>query len=316
MIDNNQIKFKKKYKNKDDILSGNILARYRTFDEEGQNINNLIEDKLYYSTPKYFNDIFDSKLYVNNDKIKNTVKNIIKFNMGTYLNLLQQDNELLYYNVEAMWNGVNKNKLLESFLEYISDLAINIKNRINENVKILCFSKDFLSTLMWAHYADDNKGFAIIYDVNSIINGKNYTLEGNLINKKILLEKVKYVEQQTDFSFEIMEYLKNNAYKATYDFERLQNYISIDKMKNVLLEKQYKWEYEEEWRVIPRFIDLKKESNLRYMELSPKAIIVGNKCTNDNLKKIKKICYKKNVPCYKIITNNQEPTFKLSIKEL
>lgn len=308
MIDNNQ--------NKYDILSGNILARYRTFDKDGKNINNLIEDKLYYSTPTYFNDIFDSKLYVNNDKIKNTVKNIIKFNMGTYLNLLQQDNELLYYNVEAMWNGVNKNKSLELFLEYISDLAINIKNRINENVKILCFSKDYLSPLMWAYYADDNKGFAIIYDVNSIINGKNYTLEGNLINKKILLEKVKYVEQQTDFSFEIMEYLKNNAYKSTYDFERLQNYISIDKMKNVLLEKQYKWEYEEEWRVIPRFIDLKKESNLRYMELSPKAIIVGNKCTNDNLKKIKKICCKKNVPCYKIITNNQEPTFKLSIKEL
>lgn len=168
MIDNNQ--------NKYDILSGNILARYRTFDKDGKNINNLIEDKLFYSTPTYFNDIFDSKLYVNNDKIKNTVKNIIKFNMGTYLNLLQQDNELLYYNVEAMWNGVNKNKSLESFLEYISDLAINIKNRINENVKILCFSKDYLSPLMWAHYADDNKGFAIIYDVNSIILMEKITL--------------------------------------------------------------------------------------------------------------------------------------------
>lgn len=316
MINNNKIKFKKKYKNNDDMLSGNILARYRTFDEEGKNINNLKEDKLYYSTPTYFNDIFDSKLYVNNDKIKDTVKNIIKINMGTYLNFLQQDNELLYYNVEAMLNGGDKNKLLESFLEYISNLAINIKNRINKNVKILCFSKGYLSPLMWAHYADDNKGFAIIYDVNSIINGKNYTLEGNLINKKISLEKVSYVEQQTDFSFEIMEYLKNNAYKAIYDFEKLQNYISINKLKNVLLEKQYKWEYEEEWRVIPRFIDLKKESNLGYMELLPKAIIVGNKCTKDNLKKIKKICNEKNIPCDKIITDNQEPTFKLSIKEL
>jgi hypothetical protein len=215
---------------------------------------------------------------------------------------------------EAVWKGLKKEELLNDFLEEINNAARTLKETLRKNVRIICFAEEHLSMLMWSHYADNHKGFAIIYDRNVIENAENYTINGELIRKKPILRKVTYAEKQSDLTDEIEEYIRVN---------RMVNYLdevvpptpnlSQDKLRRVITEKSPDWSYEKEWRVIPRHISLENESNLGYMSIKPKGIILGSMCSDENQRQIIEICDKKSIAVFKAVLNYWEPGYKLGL---
>ena len=296
------------------FLKDNTLTRYRSCDLK--NIENLKNDRLYYSTPANFNDPYDTLLYANYFEILGNVSQNLAMGMENYLDRLQVNNKLIAAMGIAMWYGSKKNEFLDGFLAEICNAAKDIKDSLRNNAKILCFAEDYLSMLMWSHYADNHKGFAIVYDKASIINGDNYTLNNIIITKKPLLKPVNYVEQQINLSEEMEEYVRAYGMKTLGDVKAPQCHLSVEKLRTTLLEKSKDWAYEKEWRVIPRFISLEHPSNLGYMKVHPKAVILGSQCEKSNQKMIIEICDKKRIPVYKAEINYWQPGFKLAVMEL
>ncbi len=69
------------------FLKDNTLTRYRSCDSK--NIENLKNDRLYYSTPANFNDPYDTLLYANYFEILRNVSQNLEMGMDNYLNRLK-----------------------------------------------------------------------------------------------------------------------------------------------------------------------------------------------------------------------------------
>lgn len=296
------------------LLKKNTLTRYRSCTL--QNIENLKKDRLYYSTPANFNDPYDTLLYANYFKILHDVAVNLNMEMDNYLERLSEKDKILASFGIAMWKGKNKSDTLKNFFESIYNAAKDLKDSLRNNVRILCFSEDYLSMLMWSHYADNHKGFAIVYDKDAIISADNFTIDNTVIKKKPLLRPVNYVEQQIDLTEDLENYVRAYRMESLGDVKPPPCHLSVEKLRTSLLEKSQDWSYEREWRVIPRHISLENQSDLSYMRVRPKAVILGSQCEKNNRKEIMDICNKRRISIYKAEINYWEPGFKLAVSEL
>ena len=84
-------------------------------------------------------------------------------------------------------------------------------------------------------------------------------------------------------------------------------------LRDMAITKSESWEYEKEWRLIPRIIDISNESPITYVEMKPKAIIAGTQCTNENKDILKTIAKNKKIPLYEMEIN-EDIQYGLKIK--
>lgn len=291
----------------------NTLVRYRPI--SFNNLEAFKDDRLYYSTPNNFNDPYDTLIYANYLQIVQDVSNNLEIGMDSYLNKLKdkdiQDAKIIAGFGYAMWNGSKKDEFLEGFFQQIFESIEMLKEALRKNVKIICFSEEYLSMLMWSHYADNHKGIAIIYDKNDIENADNYTSSGELIRKKSILRQVAYAQKQTDLTLEVEDYIRAYKMPNLGDVIPPITNLSQDKLRSMMTEKSPDWSYEKEWRIVPRHISLENESKLGYMLIKPKGIILGSMCLEENQRQIIDICHRKRIPVYKSALNFLKPGYKL-----
>ena len=295
------------------VFFKNILVRFRSI--SSNNLDAFKDDRLYYSTPNNFNDPYDTLIYANYRRIIQDVSHNLEIGMDSYLDKLKDKdipNAKIFAGFGyAMWNGSKKEEFLNSFYQQIYEAIKMLKEALRKNVKIICFSEEYLSMLMWSHYADNHKGFAIIYDKNDIENAENHTNSGELIRKKSILRQVTYAQKQTDLTLEIEDYVRAYRMPNLGDVAPPIPNLSQDKLRRMITEKSPDWSYEKEWRIIPRHISLEHESNLGYMLIKPKGIILGSMCLKEDQRQIIDICDKKEIPVFKSELNYWEPGYKL-----
>lgn len=294
----------------------NTLVRFRPI--SANNLNALKGDRLYYSTPNNFNDPYDTLIYANYSQIIKDIYSNLEVGMDDYLDNLKDKDipnaKFLAGYGYAVWNGSKKDEILNTFFTQIYKSIKELKETLRKNVRIICFSEDYLSMLMWSHYADNHKGFAIIYNINDIENAENYTNSGELIRKKPILKQVTYAEKQSDLTFEVEEYIRAYRMGNLGDVVPTPLTLSQDKLRRMITEKSPDWSYEKEWRIIPKHISLEHESNLGYMSIKPKGIILGSMCSDKEQRKIMDICALKMVPVFKSELNYWEPGYKLEVR--
>ena len=183
---------------------------------------------------------------------------------------------------DLMYHGPHKDRRLDRFIEECELQMEKFKYDLLNKTRIICFSELFDSMLMWSHYADQHKGFALIFDKESIESATAYTNEDKLITKKPLLMPVNYVEKQVNLTEDIENHLKNYFMQKQRGMSPFEENLSQLKLRRTITEKSLDWEYEKEWRLIPRHIDLDHKSNLGYLNIIPKAVIIGALCTEED----------------------------------
>lgn len=310
-------------KRRNDILPNldffeNTLVRFRPI--SSNNLDALASNRLYYSTPNNFNDPYDTLIYANYFNVYSQIVEAIPtkqvFKMDSFLQKFKDKSipfeKILAEYAYTMW-GLKKDNILNVFKEYIHDTVQTFQETLRKNVKIICMTEEYLSMLMWSHYADNHKGFAIIYDKNDIENAENYTSIGELIIKKPILKRVTYAERQSDLTSEVEEYIRAYRMKTLEDATPPTTNLSQEKLRIMITEKSPDWSYEKEWRLIPRHISLEHESNLGYMRIKPKGIILGSMCSKENQRQIMDTCDEKMIPVFKAMLNYWEPGYKLEI---
>lgn len=214
------------------------LYKYKTL-----TVNSLMEldrQMLWHCLPTGFNDPCDSAMHLLTSNNREQQGDVIINHLNHSENLAEL---------------IEKTEVVERFLHHKAKIEQRLKK-----VGICSFSAKGNNPLMWAHYANEHKGFCL-----------EFTLDNETdINK---FEKVNYEEEFN--SFELMEkYIDSNGESKELD-------------NKLLVTKSGDWRYEEEYRVI------EKSGNQLYpFPLRLSAVIFGAKCSEVDIENIVSILSK------------------------
>lgn len=265
------------------ILRNNCLTKFRGWESDDPKSKNRMraisairDGKLFFSTALGYNDPYDTLLYVNTTELLNSIRNSINSQMDDYIKKLKIKNYSAGCFAQLLYTTDNQ----EKFLQHINREIDFIKTSIHCNIKGICFSQNTLSTLMWAHYAKDHTGIALLYDIHELLHAKCYSEYSKLLNEKFELCSINYCKNRPDATKFINDYLLYRAaidsFPVTFSGDILE-YPDYSVIKNIILAKDTVWSYEKEVRLIPQMLNYWEESNIGYLDIKPKALILGAK---------------------------------------
>ncbi len=138
-------------------------------------------------------------------------------------------------------------------------------------VRVACFTSNGVQSMpMWAHYANNHKGFCVAYDVPSCLD-----LKSNLF-------PVQYIDERVDITSEV----KKQALKLAEDIDRnerigelitvMDDYTLIYLPQLLLNLKQTAWSHENEFRCVIA----SNADGMPYINVKPKEIYIGRDCSD------------------------------------
>lgn len=313
------------------------LFRYRSCNE--LNIDSFDKDTIWAVNPSKFNDPHDSLFFADRDYLYNSVRfgfsaefriNLWKFfhenkclpdiyhKMYGQAFVKQIEQQLSEMTVEEVKNA---NVTPPSF-DKVSSVINEAQNYMRINTKIACLSERIDNSLMWAHYADYHKGFALEYDFSNnapkckcdtcdVINHPNCPQR-----KFVKLYPVIYSKKQYDATSFVEWYMGFvNAHSLNIEF-------TLPKPDSLYAEKTYLnkskiWEYECEWRLI---CDCRNNVGVDSMVLEnnkPTAIYYGTQISPINKKILQKLCESKDgkdIKQYEMYIDHNTDNYKLKTR--
>lgn len=204
-------------------------------------------------------------------------------------------------------------------LDIFLDSRFNdLKSEIRNQLKMACLSESIESPLMWAHYADNHKGFALEYDFR----GNNVSQCVGCSNrscKNIRLATV-YPMIYSDKRFDATSYGKwrvEQYIKSYLGMVAETNYKDSLLSIKAALHKSNDWKYENEWRIICSTPDPITEQQDRYPIIKkPIAIYFGCQIPDIYRKVLTHLADEKGIAKYQMYINEYSYKYELDFKSL
>lgn len=255
-----------------------VIKFYRGtyINEKNYNLEALKAQKLWLSSPQYFNDPFDC------------VANI------DYEEVIYQKKVDWFHKIceESFANELLNNESVKPYIEWtVKKEAEKYKDnlkRIRDSIFVSCFSEpiNLTSLRMWGYYADSHRGYCMEYDIRDFYNISNFMeiVPVYYSDNYLFCEKVKT-------SCEV------RAFKMTFAFT-----------------KAYEWNYEKEWRVFA--VDVNEIGKAGFLApfITPIRVYLGCKI-NERLKRdLLAICKKMKIDVYQVYMVSN--SYKLECKKI
>ena len=294
------------------------LFRFRNC--EDRHIKAFDNDSIYAVTADLFNDPYDTLVRYDIEGIRQYVDFVMSVNgLGQLKSYLAKGNDLpaeaKMMLPESAWEEIKARIVAIDDMESLKERIDNSKQQMLSLITtffpilsafskrfstIACFSEDVKSILMWSHYADSHKGFALEYDFQP-------TLTKPL--EKGALFPVVYSDERLDASVYI-----------TWEFLRIMGVASrnpdITSAFKVALHKSRLWEYEREWRLVdpgPHDPIHPVPSVIHYR---PVAIYYGERIPKDKMERLHNIAEAKGIREYKMTVDETARGYEMIGKEL
>lgn len=280
----------------------------------------LHEDLLYLTRADYFNDPYDCLLYFNADKLRNSILNFISDE--NLLKYLQSAN--IQFPIGDKFNTMDEllTFLLskrDSFLDAVSEKFVSASNQLKESTFIACLTEDVTSPVMWAHYADCHKGFAIEYEFPKDffypnpyhVTNVDYDWFGWRSLLPVLYDKFK------PEGTELAEwYCFCAMFQETYKTDTSPNLCAFANdllLKTKLcLKKADIWSYEKEWRLVyTREWPIKIEDDRANTIYPASAIYLGSQISAENKTNLISIAKAKSIPVFETFVDYTSSTYAL-----
>lgn len=258
----------------DVIKKPDFLCRFRSVNEN--TLIQLQENKLYYSSADYYDDPFDTFIHVDIPSIKQWYKYLQSF-------LYSNSSDLHDYltAIEPVI-GIGADAFLKNLKDYPLEINViperikHIRSIIQKNLFSICFCENALNETLWLKYANNYKGFALLYDIRKT--------ETFLCGKEAMCDNCKAAIEKPGI---YPVYYTDEAYNAT-NFglasllwerqEMLPPQLLDLSYKNVVWEaerisliKKKCHEYDEEWRMIRPSMS----PNRTCIKMKPCKVILG-----------------------------------------
>lgn len=241
-----------------------FLFRYRPVSVN--NLEALRTNHLFFSSANYYDDPFDTFLHIDIDRVEREL--CAGFSDPENLKRMADRGKDLatkyegFFPIEFVQMMTNPQGIQQlffggvgaSFLEHLSTL----RNKVREDTWSVCFSENGVNETLWLKYADQHKGFSVIYDLENADNllcGKQEKCKNCRFREKIPALYPLYYSNKpydaTDFSKTV---LLHNAMKET-NAPIVQDIVSNmgpaywEREKTTLIKKECH-HYDEEWRMI------------------------------------------------------------------
>ena len=149
------------------------LYRYRPVNTN--NLEALRTNRLYFSSANYYDDPFDTFLHIDIEELKKEYLSILQFDENTenkinyvksLLGGILNEEQLSQFNLERLKNAQSPN-IVDEFLSF----ALALRSEVKKDVWSVCFSENGFNESLWLKYANQYKGFVLIYDLE---NDDNY----------------------------------------------------------------------------------------------------------------------------------------------
>ncbi|NHH86572.1 hypothetical protein CDPAHKCJ_01713 [Cobetia sp. MB87] len=234
------------------------IYKFINLDNMSRVIKSIEDNKIYLNSPSNFNDPYDSmcKLSIarllivirRQAKLHKAIKERLNFN---YCKNTSQD-------ISLKLKTFKKEQR-----ENLDNEKDRILNRFKDILLISCFTEDYQSVLMWAHYAKNHTGICIEYDISGL-NELHILRRG--------LHPVIYNNKMIDITSLIFRQLNNQP-------------INLLLILKSTIYKSINWSYEKEWRLL-----IKKSSNNYIIAPKPTKIFLGSKIDGNNELILRKHC--------------------------
>lgn len=195
-----------------------IIYKYLTYEKGLDFIKNK---KLYFTQPKYFNDIFE---------MSPSCPEVTDLDVEMFFSNVS-DKKLKYR--EAIIENLSFEQRRDFYIDKLQITVDEFPEIISKYSAVSCFSKTFKSNLMWGHYGEQHKGFCI-------------GLKLDKLSTYAVVEKVNYSYNRTILPKDIA--IMSEARSSIF-FDR------------VLLTKSKEWKYEKEYRAITAIQNCQTERN-------------------------------------------------------
>ena len=288
------------------IIEFSSLFRFRQINN--YTLSALENNEIWGASPTTFNDPYDTIMCYDREIVV----------------------EYLYKMFKNMFPILNNTQMYDIILKAIIYMEENF-NSSKFVYTIACFTESITREIMWSHYANNGKGFALEYNVDALTAElysrrelevlemyKDYDLRGllkydsefvNKMSNAYVLSKVDYVDEKYDATSGVLKGI--DSYKEfadgidLYKIKKLVDKIEgFDSIKKSLTSKNLSWEYEREWRFFT--VNNMFEQGVYHRclgRVKPKAIYFGEFISDDDLVLLlNKIDWNK-IDCYKMYTD-------------
>lgn len=290
------------------------LYRYRKYNQD--TIKDLKTFIIRPSSPQFFNDPYDCQIFIDKNEIFEKIQNAnFKYYISKWLELNPNFENLLSSEQNEAFDQSNQNlaitfKLfLPMFNKMVDEAIYQSLALIKQITKICCFSEDVKSPLMWAHYTDSHKGFAVEYDFRnystpcvSCQNKCSQEHYESLFPVVYSIEKFNAKDFLSEYMLQIfMSNFSNNLFIPKDDV------LAIYK---IFLHKSLDWEYENEWRFISMC------QNHPGIKVKPSAIYLGCKMEQSNRNELCSFARENNIPIYQMYINFSQKEYSFDYKKI
>lgn len=293
------------------------LFRYRAF--EKRSVDAFENDMIYAVTADKFNDPYDTLVrydlegvekwvntvmntetlgqmkewYAQGWDLPKEVRHILPKEMTDALKVaLFSIEDIKDYEERIEETRKRMTSLIETYFPILSETSKRYST-------IACFCESIESILMWSHYADSHKGFALEYDFRP-------TLEQPI--KNVALLPVVYSEER----FDVSDYIAWGFLRLLGIPAKMPD-ISTS-FKNALWKSDI-WAYEKEWRMIdstPRDITDERASAIPY---KPVAIYYGRHMSSDDKKKLHEMAKEKGIQEFEMYLDYSSKKYEMLYRE-
>jgi hypothetical protein len=304
------------------------LYRYRKCDQ--YSIDSFKKGTIYVCNADCFSDKYDSRVYVDRDKIVNELKTGFKGAVSDLINHVKSKNpdvkpesaSKICYLMEC---GLNDQDIIdkminEDYADFIKEIEKDMKKREfrfrgnEKTAQIGCFTESVQSKFMWDHYADGYKGFALEYNLKELI----YKRLSDP-NSFIYVFPVIYTDKMPDVTDdEGNAYMKEKSLKEDWmrSWAPLYHSVPLNAMhifKPYLYKDKAEYSHEREWRLIYYDIDNREDYSLIPDLNCLKAIYYGPDITSDDKIKLHEIAKARGIAEYDVAFDSDSRNYNLKI---
>ena len=298
-------------------MAPECLYKYRSCSVNS--ISAFENDELWMSTSDMFNDPFDTLIQFNENEFRSACEglsnpDVLKIMTQYFANggqiapiVSQIVDEKELARLRQIAKDVNANHYQEGYGEQQRvNLQIQLAYYMNYLPQIVqtfstvvCLSERIDSILMWSHYSDNHKGFALGYDFKSFFPSQESGLG---------IFPVVYGEKRYDASEYLIWMLCSLIQMPAHNPDIMSSI-------KLLLYKSMDWRYEQEWRLINSKPGDFPVSRANPVNVKPKSIYYGCRISEENRNRLHAIAASKGLEEYDMMVDNAADSYRMAVRE-